>query len=64
MKVTEYKADENGNVTIAFEPEHPAESALLRLLASRTGTFESGVTEPKDGAILTVQIKGSGTRGY
>lgn len=58
MKVTEYIAT-GENVSISIEPEHPAEIALFKLLAGCDAKFETGVENPKDGAILTAVVKKS-----
>jgi hypothetical protein len=61
MKVTEFTATDN-NVVIAIEPEHPAETALFKLLAGCDAKFETGVENPKDGALITATVKKNSSR--
>jgi len=56
MKVIEYKATAT-EVQMSLEPEHPAEVALFKLLEGCDAKFETGVEQPKDGAILTATVK-------
>lgn len=62
MKVTEFTATDV-NIVISIEPEHPAEVALFKLLAGCDAKFETGVEQPKDGAIVTAIVK-KGTNRY
>jgi hypothetical protein len=61
MKVTEFKAT-GDQVMISLEPEHPAEVALFQLLAGCDAKFESEVTNPENGAVITATVKKDASR--
>jgi len=61
MKVSEVTATEN-QVFILLEPEHPSEIALIKLMNQCPAKCDSNVDQPKDGLIITVDVKSKNSR--